>query len=46
MLADEVRSRKVVAHEAFHLWLGIKLREPQAESWLWFKEGFTEYLAL
>ena len=34
-----------VAHELLHDWLGIALTEENSQL-VWFKEGFTEYLAL
>ena len=37
--------RSHVAHELMHDWLGIGLTE-EDPSLVWFKEGFTEYLAL
>jgi hypothetical protein len=37
--------RSHVAHELMHDWLGILLTEEEP-GLIWFKEGFTEYLAL
>ncbi|MCG3123213.1 MAG: hypothetical protein GIKADHBN_01622 [Phycisphaerales bacterium] len=37
-------TRQIVAHELFHLWLGGMIRPD--ERYVWFTEGFTDYLSL
>lgn len=38
--------RKLLAHECFHEWNGLRIRlaDPEEQSY-WFSEGFTEYFA-
>lgn len=40
----DYRLKRIIAHDAFHSWLGekIKFAEPEAFSY-WFKEGFCDY---
>jgi len=38
--------KALLAHEVFHEWLGGLVREESDEGMVWFKEGFTDYLAL
>ncbi|MEP0846749.1 MAG: hypothetical protein HRF50_08005 [Phycisphaerae bacterium] len=37
--------KQLVAHEVFHEWLGGMISEDRPEAYVWFKEGFTDYLA-
>lgn len=43
---DAPEFRQLIAHELFHEWLGGMIREDRDEAYVWFKEGFTDYLAL
>ncbi|MBK7404065.1 MAG: hypothetical protein IPJ41_05400 [Phycisphaerales bacterium] len=43
---DSPYFRHLVCHELCHIWIGRLLREADAESTVWFKEGFTDYLSL
>lgn len=43
---QDYKLKRVIAHEAFHAWLGDKIVFSEPEKLLyWFKEGFSEYYA-
>jgi predicted metalloprotease with PDZ domain len=40
----DYRMKKIIAHEAFHTWLGGKIQFAEPEQLVyWFKEGFCDY---